>query len=337
MPRGHRPKLADVAAVAGVSTATASLVLRERPGPGAETRALVLAAAEQLGYRADRSASLLARQRTGLLGVTMDVRNTFHGELLEGLQSEADGAGYELVISPLTQSHGERRAVEALLDFRCEGLLLLGATLSAPDLGALAQSSAVVAIGRSVSAPDVDVVRAADDEGMGLAVAHLAALGHRRIAYVDGPRTPIATGRRRGFTAAARRSGLSSAPVLPSAGTESDGAVVVQRLLDSTPEEDLPTAFLAFNDRVALGALDALRRHGLSVPGDVSVVGYDDSPLARLATVALTSVSQDPETMARRSIETVVDRLAGRDETVEVVLTPRLVVRETTAGPVVRS
>ena len=118
--RRTRPRLEDVAAEAGVSTATASLVLRGRPGPGQQAREAVVAAAERIGYRADAAASLLARRRTQLLGVTMDVSSPFHAELLEHIHASADTHGYDVVVSPLTRSRGERRAIETLLDFRCD-------------------------------------------------------------------------------------------------------------------------------------------------------------------------------------------------------------------------
>src|SRR3954470_16667867 len=133
----QRPRLADVAGRAGVSTASVSLVLRGAPGPSAETRKRVLAAAAQLGYRADRAASLLARRRRHLLGVLLDVRNAFHAELVEEIHAEADRVGYEVVLSTLARGRDEERAVESLLDFRCEGMILLGPDLPSPWLAAL--------------------------------------------------------------------------------------------------------------------------------------------------------------------------------------------------------
>ncbi len=125
-PAGRRPRLTDVAAQAGVSTGLVSLVLRNQPGPSEQTRTLVLQAARQLGYRADRTASLLARRRSRHLGVMMDVRNTFHADLVAELDAAATRAGYDLLLSTVTPSRDERRAVEVLLDFRCEALIMLG-------------------------------------------------------------------------------------------------------------------------------------------------------------------------------------------------------------------
>ena len=331
MPSGPvRPRLEDVAARAGVSTASASLVLRESPAPGSQTREAVLEAARAIGYRPDRTASLLARRRTQLLGVTMDVSSPFHAELLEEVHAAADARGYDVVVSPLTRAHGESRAIETLLDFRCEALLLLGprcprlrwppsprSTPSSPSDGRLAASG-------------VDVVRAADDRGVALAVEHLAGLGHRAIVFVDGPRGPIAGLRRQGYRQAVRRLlGADAVQVVAGGGTEEDGARAAAAL---GPEP--PTAVVAFNDRCALGVLDRLRRDGIRVPEQVSVVGYDDSPLARLGTVDLTTVSQSPSAMAEAAVAAAVERLEGtRSETVDVVLPPHLVVRGTTAPP----
>src|SRR5215468_8861891 len=142
-------------------------------------RARVLAAAQELGYRADRTASLLARRRSRHLGVMMDVRNTFHAELVTDLDAAATALGYDLVLSTLTPTRDERRAADILLDFRCEALILLGPDEPAGWLNALGRELPVVVIGRRVPSAAVDVVRAADDRGVAQAVAHLAGLGHR--------------------------------------------------------------------------------------------------------------------------------------------------------------
>jgi DNA-binding LacI/PurR family transcriptional regulator len=220
--------------------------------------------------------------------------------------------------------------VETLLDSRCEALVLLGPESPAAWLVELDRRLPVVVVGRPVRGGGVDVVRVDDARGTALAVDHLAELGHRSIAYVDGGRGTIAAGRRRGYEKAVRRHGGTPA-VVPGDHTEASGSRAARRLLGSgTP----PTAVAAFNDRVAVGLLDALTRAGVDVPGTVSVVGYDDSPLSRLAHVDLTTVSQDSPELVRQALAAVVERLdGGRTGHREVVVPPQLVVRSTTAAP----
>jgi DNA-binding LacI/PurR family transcriptional regulator len=331
-PRRPRPRLEDVAAEVGVSTASVSLVLRGAAGPSAATRARVLAAASRLGYRPDRAASLLARRRSRLIGVMMDVRSSYHGELVEGVHEAAEQHGYDLVLSTVTRTRDEQRAVETLLDSRCEALVLLGPDSSAAWLTALDRQLPVVVVGRPVPSAGVDVVRAADDEGIGAAVEHLVGLGHADIAYVDGGPGTIAGGRRRGYEEAMRRHGLAwGIRVLPGDHTEEAGLRAAAVLTDG---DRAPTAVVAFNDRVAVGLLDALTRAGVEVPREVSIVGYDDSPLSRLAHVGLTTVSQNSAQLTEHAVAAVVERLdGGRTSHREVVLPPRLVVRSTTAQP----
>ncbi len=326
----HRPRLEDVAARVGVSTASASLVLRGVPGPSAETRRRVLAAAAELGYRADRTASLLARRRRHQLGVMLDVRNPFHAELVEEIQVEADRVGYEVVLATLSRTHDEQRAITSLLDFRCEAVLLLGPDTADAALDELAARVPVVAIGRRVKGSAVDVVRSADHVGVAEALTHLIDLGHRRIAFVDGGKGAVASARRRGYREAMRRAGLDPL-VVPGDHTE-EGGILAGRMLAAVP--DRPSAVVASNDRCAVGVLDAFVRAGLEVPRDVSLVGYDDSTLARLVHIDLTTVNQDAPSQAVHAVGAAVARLDdGRRKPVEVVLRPRLVVRGSTAAP----
>jgi DNA-binding LacI/PurR family transcriptional regulator len=327
----RRPTMGDVAARARVSKALVSLVFRNAPGASPETRARVLEAAAQLGYRHNRTASLLARRRTHLLGVTMVLRNTFHAELVEDLQAAADDLGYELVLSTVTRTHDERRAIETLLEFRCEALLLVGPEIPTTSITALGEQMPVVVVGRRIASPSVDVVRTADDRGVGQAVDHLVELGHRAVVHLDGGVGTIAADRRRGYRKAMRRRGFDDhAQVIPGDFTEEAGARAARTLLAAGR---LPTAVVAGNDRSAIGLLDALVRAGVDVPGSVSIVGYDDSVLSGLAYVNLTTVSQEAQQQAPQAVAAAVERLdGGRTARREVVLTPQLVVRGTT-GP----
>ncbi len=186
-------------------------------------------AAAAIGYRPNKTASRLARSRTRLLGVTMTLRNTFHAELVEDLQAEADELGYEIALGTLTRTHDEHHAVNSLLEFRCEAIILLGPELSSGELTALALQIPVVVIGRQNTPPSIDVVRTADQDGIGQAVDHLVRLGHRSIAHVDGGSGPVATPRRRGYRAAMIRHGLADQIRVVSGDYTEDGGVRAAR------------------------------------------------------------------------------------------------------------
>ncbi|MEU6181795.1 LacI family DNA-binding transcriptional regulator [Streptomyces coeruleorubidus] len=330
---GHRrPRLEDVAARVGVSTASVSLVLRGVPGPSERTRQRVLKAAADLGYQVDRTASTLASRRSRLLGVMVDIRSPFHAELVEHLHTAAEEVGYDLVLSTLTRTRDEQTAVETLLAFRSEALILLGPTSPADTLAALDNKTPVIAVGRRIAGAALDVVRTADDDGVGQIVDHLVGLGHREIVYVDGGKGVIATDRRRGYRTAMRRHGLGEhIRVLTGDQTEAAGERAARHLLHGP---QLPSAVVAFNDQSAIGVLAALTRAGVAVPGQVSVVGYDDDTLSRLSCFNLTTVSQSAQEQARHAVTAAVERLdQDRAEPREVVLTPRLVLRGTTAEP----
>ena len=325
--------LKDVADHVGVSKALASMVFRGVSGPSEQTRSRVLAAADELGYRPNRAAALLSSRRTHLIGVMGNVRNSFHAELVEYLVAAADAAGYEIVLGAVTPTHGEARAVETLLDFRSEALILLGPEFDAAVLADLGAKVPVVAVGRRVNAVGIDVVRAADGRGIAQLVDHFADLGHRRISHLTGGPGTISADRRSGYMRAMRRHGLDDEiDILDGDYTESGGIAAAAALLNRTVR---PTAVIAVNDRSAVGLLDSLRRSGLDVPGDIAVAGYDDSPLARLSHVELTTVDQQPHEQAARAVQAVVERLDhARTEPVNIVIPPRLVPRATSGnGP----
>ncbi|GAA0964775.1 LacI family DNA-binding transcriptional regulator [Acrocarpospora macrocephala] len=323
----RRPTIRDIAAEAGVSKGLVSLILNGNPGPSAETTARVLAIADRLGYRTDRTASLLARRRSRMLGITVTPSNPFHAELVEEIQRIADQRGYELGLGAVTPSHDERQAIETLLDFRCEALFLLGSVLPAKELAELTAGVPVVSIGRSIDMPGFDVVRTAEDVGMALLVDHLVELGHRRITHVDGGDGFVSAERRHAYVSAIRRHGLSPA-ILPGGETERDGILAAETL-------DLSggvTAVVAYNDRCAVGVLDHFDRARINVPKRVSVTGYDNSLLAQLHRMNLTTVSQAPKEQARLAVAAAIERLDGdRTQDQEFVLEPHLVVRRSTA------
>lgn len=324
-----RPTLQDVAERAGVSRALVSIVMRDVPGASAATRERVRRAADEIGYRPDPRARMLRSQRSRLLGVVFTAGQEFHAGLIDGVYRAAESRGYDVLLSCVTPHHGEQQAVRTLLDDRCEALVLIGSELPTRELADLDARLPVVAVARKVRG--VDAVRSDDAFGATLAVTHLAELGHRAITYLDGGRAPGAAERRSGVRRAAATAGIATT-IAGGGLAERDGAAAATALLDA--ETDLPTAVFAFNDRCALGLIDILIRADVRVPAEVSVVGFDDSPLAGLAHVNLTTVGQDTAGLAERAVARAVDRIDGPMVTpVDVVCEPRLVVRGSTAAP----
>jgi DNA-binding LacI/PurR family transcriptional regulator len=328
-----RATMADVAQRAGVSRTLVSLVLRGAPGAGEATRQRVLAAAEDLGYRPDAAAQMLRSNRSRNIGVLFTARHVFDLEFIENLYPPADKHGYHLVLGAMTTTRDEYHAVRELLGYRCEALVLLGPDLDKTQLSKLAGHVPIVDIARIVRHPHVDVVRTADDRGVRLAVDHLVELGHREIWHVDGGNMPSAGERRRGYRTAMRRHGLhDQIHIIEGDYTEESGARAAEVILSSDTRR--PTAVVAGNDRCAFGLLDTFRHAKVSVPEEISIVGYDDSRLARLSFIEMTSVRQDVERMAELAIEAIVERLDdGRTEARHIVLQPMLAVRSTTASP----
>lgn len=329
--RSGRPTMRDVAARVGVSQALVSLVFRNAPGASSETRERVFRAAAELGYRPNTAAQVLRRSRSRHIGVLFTMRQPFDVDLVEALYPAAERHGYQLVLGALGPGRDERKAVEELLAYRCAAMILLGPTTGAAQLTAAAEQMPVVDIARRFTGDGVDVVRVADEAGARLAVDHLVSLGHRAIVHVDGGKLPGSAYRRRGYRQAMRRHQLDAEiRVLPGDHTEESGASAARQLLK---EGQLPTAVFASNDRCAHGVLATLVRARVDVPADVSVVGFDDSGIARLSFIELSTVRQDVTRMAELAVEAVVERLEGGRATArEMVLQPTLMIRGSTAA-----
>ncbi|HEY5821296.1 MAG TPA: LacI family DNA-binding transcriptional regulator [Propionibacteriaceae bacterium] len=331
-PRNRPTTMEDVAARAGVSRALVSIVFRDQPGASDATRQRVREAAQELGYAPDQRARLLSRRRSGLVGVQFGVEHPFHGELVEALYVAAEAEGYQLALSAVAPTRGEERAVESLLAYRCEALILLGPNLPTSRLDALGERVPLVVVARNLRSRVVDVVRTDDADGARQATEHLIGLGHRHIAHVDGGSAPGTAERRRGYRRAMERAGLAGHQlVVPGGLTELEG-VAAGRRLNETDERTRPTAVVAFNDRCALGVRQAAIDAGWSLPADLSVVGFDDSRVARLPWVNLTTVRQDVPVLAERAVAQALVRIAGVGERTATVVPPQFVLRDSTAA-----
>lgn len=329
-----QPTINDVAKAAGVSKSLVSLVMRGAPNVSDARRAAVLEAAADLGYRPNAAARSLVQRRTNVIGVMVsDLHNPFFAEVVDGMESAAGPAGLRILMNNgLRQPDREHASIEALLEMRSDALILAAPKLSAAEVAKAARSVPVVMIATSADGESIDTVAADDSIGARLVVHHLHDLGHIDIAHIDGHGGPGEQSRRVGYEAAMIELGLGDHIQVATGGhTEADGHRAAAELLDGARR---PTAIFAFNDLAAIGAMSAIEERGLTIPGDISLVGYDNTRLSGLGHIALTTIDQPRFEMGRRAVTMAIERIEGNRTTPEsVVLEPRLVPRNTTGTP----
>jgi DNA-binding LacI/PurR family transcriptional regulator len=325
-----KPTIRNVAERAGVSKSLVSLVMRGSPHVSERRRQAVLQAARELGYRPNAVARSLVEGRTRLIGaIVADLHNPFFAEFLDGLQESLHGAGLRMLVgSGRWDPLFEAEAVEAFLEMRVDGLVLL--SVVPESLKEAAASVPVVVVGER-DVVGVDIVVDDDELGASLAVDHLVELGHRRIAHIEGARSTTARYRRAGYEKAMHRHGLSAEIVVEAGDFTEDGGYRAARAL--LRRDRRPTAIFAPNDLVATGALSAADELGMRVPTQLSIVGYDNTHLAAIRHISLTSVDQPRRDMGRVAAEMLTARIGDPARVArQNLVVPHLVVRSTT-GP----
>jgi LacI family transcriptional regulator len=334
-PRRARATIRDIASLAGVSIATVSRVLNDRPDVAPETRAAVLRVVREHGFSTNRGARGLSGGRTGLIGVTLPiVEAAYFAVILSGAAEALYEQDMRMVLCPTRHQHErEVTLLGRLMHGTTDGAVLTLPEESNEELKALQRLGYpfVVVDPRVALDEGIPAVSAAHASGARAATEHLLELGHRRIAAITGPPTWFAsTERLNGY-----RSALAAAGVLPdpelvhySDFQEEAGEAAAGRLLD-LPEP--PTAIFGFNDNLAVGVMRAARARGLRIPDDLSVVGFDDLEQAAIVTPALTTVRQPLAEMGRMAISLLTRIVEGqRLEALQVELATRLIVREST-------
>lgn len=325
------PTMRDIADHLGVSRQLVSLVMRGAPGPSEQSRERILDAARDLGYRPNTSARLLRQNRTRLIGVLFELRHPFEVRFVERLLVRAADEGFSLVLGPVTSEHGIDAAVASLVAQRVEAIVAFNPDPASSGLDAALDLVPVVWLGERSVEPRADNVSVDERTGLRLAVEHLAGLGHREISYVGGQAGVVGPDRVAAYRAAMAGVGLDERiDVLDGDFTEEGGATAARRVL-ARPRR--PTALICGGDLSAIGALAVFSHAGLSVPGDISVVGFDDSYVAALSYNELTSVRQDVEATVEATLAIVLARVADRTTAPRAVLTPTVLVERASSGP----
>ena len=319
----------DVAKVAGVSTATASRALSVPEMVRPETRGRVQRAADELGYYPNRAARGLITGRTGNIGlIVTDLTNPFFPSVVKGVQSRAGEADYSVFLA----DSGEDPVVEAglvrALSKQVDGILLCSSRMGAEDLLAASGNTLTVMLNRR--AGRIPAVTIDNSDGIREAMAHLAALGHRRVGYVAGPAASWSNRERlRGLRTGTDAVGLELVQVGSVAPQFTGGVAAADLVLAADV-----TAVFAYNDLIALGLLNRFAARGVSVPADISVIGVDDIVFSEMVSPSLTTLVQPKEQIGRVGVELLLDLMAeiGPASTVRRQLSSRLAVRDST-GP----
>lgn len=332
-----RPTIYDVAQEAGVSIATVSRVLNNRGKSTKATQALVYGAMERLNYHPSTIASALAGKGTYTLGLLVpDIANPFFAELARTMEDRGNELGYSIMIC---NTDNDEEKIEAylslLLQKRIDGLIIATGVKRRETLQHIRDAGVPgVLIARQEPSLEMHTVAVDDVEGGALAAAHLTELGHSRVAILAEGRTVKSTRERvNGFKQRLLRHGVEfqEAWLKVCDHTIDDGARKAAELLAT---EDRPTAIFACNDLLAVGAIQAAKQLGLRVPEDLSVIGFDNTILALVSGPTLTTVAQPLESLGKAAINLIVQELEGEQEPIQrVIMSPRLVVRESTAPP----
>lgn len=333
---GKTPTIRDVAARAGVSVATASNVVNGNRPVGEASRSRVLAAIAELGYRVDRAASALRGASTRLVGMVVpDITNVFFASLVHGVEAVAERDGYDLLLVSTSEDAGiEKRRIGALLGRRIDGLIAVPASDAsmASFTGPGAPLPPTVLMDRGAESPGFDTVRADCEAGAYEAVRHLIGLGHRDIAVLAHSEHLRNIGERiAGCRRALAGAGLRGHERLVCGGHDLES--LRSAIETELRRPDPPTAIFALTNVCALAALKAARDLGLDIPGEVSIVGFDDFDWMLALRPYLTTVAQPVDDFASCAWTLLRRRIGGGAAPPERILLPcALKVREST-GP----
>jgi DNA-binding LacI/PurR family transcriptional regulator len=329
----RQPSIKDIARLARVSHPTVSRALQNSPLVNKQTAAKIRKIADEAGYRASAVARGLVTRRTRTIGLVVSrVDDPFAGEVAGGIEQTANDHGYEVFLaSSNADPERERKVVQALAERRVDGIIVTSSRVGALYLPLLAELNVpIVLVNDQYPGAFVHSVMIANQKGSRMAVEHLIGLGHRRIAYVgDQLGYQSDAERLAGYEEALAAAGIEFATELAVKG---DGRP--EAAIEATDEllalANPPTAICCYNDMTALGAIRAIRGHGLRVPEDVSVTGFDDLFFAAYLQPALTTVRQPMRQMGQTAMENLFKLMSGEESVAQVKVAAELTVRAST-------
>ncbi|HEY8718208.1 LacI family DNA-binding transcriptional regulator [Pengzhenrongella sp.] len=334
----RRTTIQDVAQAAGVSVSAVSKVVRDAYGVSPQMRARVTVAIDELGYRPHAGARAM-RGRSYTVGVMLvELTSPFQPEIAQAISEELEPTPFQdIIVAAGASSERQKRSIEALMDRQVDGLVLVAPWLDVAWIEEIAKSVPVVAVALHGSPKNFDTVVDDDRLGARLMVDHLVATGHRRIVHTSMPasgesRAPFVlshTARRQGFEQAMGRHGLEP-DVIETWYSEEGGH---QAAVEALARRDRPTAIFAGADIAALGVLRAAEEHGLRVPEDLTVVGYDNIYASTINRVSLTTIDQSGALTGAASARLLLERIEGRTTPAHYVVAPRLLARGTSGPP----
>jgi LacI family transcriptional regulator len=327
----QRVTLLDIAADAGVSRATVSLVIRNVPSVADSTRKRVQRSIKRLGYVYHRGAASLRMRQSHAIGlIVSDITNPFFAEVIVAIEERLAAARLVTLLGNTSEDRAkEDRLLKTMQEFPADGILICPAIGRGASSQATILASQLPSVAFARRAAGLDYTGVDNAQGSLLAVEHLFKLGNRRIAFIGGDPN-VSTGRERteGYQRALAQFGLPFDPllVLPAPPTRRGGYDNVQRLLQI---ENRPTAALCFNDVVALGVIEALQHAGVRAGKEFGVVGFNNVPDAAQSLPGLTTIDTAPRELGETAAELLLKRIEQRESPIRtVILQPRLIVRQ---------
>jgi DNA-binding LacI/PurR family transcriptional regulator len=333
-----KPTIYHVAEQAGVSIATVSKVINNTGRISDKTKKKVLKVMKELNYQPSVVASALTGKRTQTVGLLIpNIANPFFAEVARSMEDRAHELGFSVVMcSTDYQEEKEEKYISLLIRKRVDGFILASGFKSTGLIEELIKQNLPVAlIAHDISSLSLNTVSVDDYKGGYQAVSHLASLGHERIGMI-AEEVRSNDDRIRGYQDALEAYGLilDSSLLTRTASTVEAGKQEAERLLRL---EKRPTAIFASNDILAIGAIQGARACGLSVPEDLSIVGFDNTILATISDPPLTTVAQPVHDMGRQVMDFLVDEIEGKKTMKQrMMLSPELVVRNSTAAPLIK-